>query len=113
VPSILSESGRKSTLSSLPYYLSVFIGLSGSSKGKRRSPKTPRKTKKTYTHGELNKLIDSAIHPFCKNDKRFILLDAFLHAMVERDPPESFRKFVRYNLPELLKQLSERKQGQS
>jgi hypothetical protein len=91
----------------------VFIGLSGSSKGKRKPPKTTRKTKGTYTKGELNKLIDSVIHPFCKNDKRFILLDAFLHAMVERDPPQSVRKFVKYNLPEILKQLNERQQGQS
>lgn len=84
-----------------------------SSKGKKRVSKTTRKTRRPYTKGELNKLIDSMIHPFCEEDKRFILLDGFLHALVEQNPPVTVRKFVKYNLPEILKHLDERQQERS
>ena len=72
-----------------------------------------RKTEALYTKGELNRLIDSVCHPLCESDKRFVLLDGFLHAMVEQNPPVSVRKFVKYNLPAIMKQLSQREQSQS
>ena len=80
--------------------------------GKKQTTKRKRKRKAAYSKGELNKLIDSICHPLCKNDKRFYLLDGFLHALVERDPPETVRKFVKYNLPEIIKQLGEKRQDQ-
>lgn len=67
-----------------------------------------RKRKSTYTKGELNRLIDGVCHPLCTDDKRFLLLDGFLHALVERNPPETVRKFVRYNLPVIMKELKKR-----
>ena len=36
-----------------------------------------------YTKGELNKLADSLCHPLFKVDKGFIILDGFLHALIE------------------------------
>lgn len=84
-----------------------------SKKGKKRDSKSKMKTKTLYTMGELNKLIDSICHPLCENDKRFILLDGFLHALVEQDPPVTVRKFVKYNLPEIVKQPGKRQQEQS
>jgi hypothetical protein len=60
---------------------------------------------KPYSKGELNKLIDSLIHPLSKTDKSFILVDGFLHGLVEQNPPASVKKFIKYNLPELIKQL--------
>lgn len=80
--------------------------------GKKRTTKRKRKRKAAYSKGELNKLIDSICHPLCESDKRFFLLDGFLHALVERDPPETVRKFVKYNLPEIIKQLGEKSQDQ-
>ena len=52
---------------------------------------------------ELNKLIDAMIHPYFQEYPAMILVDGILHAMVENDPDESLRKFVRYNVPRLLK----------
>ena len=85
--------------------------MSASSKGKRRARKATRKSKGLYTKGELNRLVDSLIHPLCEEDKRFILLDGFLHGLIEKDPPASVMKFVKYNLPEILKQLSDKQKG--
>ena len=68
-----------------------------------------RKTKTSYSPGELNRLIDAVVHPLSQTDKRFFLLDGFLHGLVERDPPQTVRKFVRYNLVEILKQLGEKR----
>jgi hypothetical protein len=48
-------------------------------------------------------LIDEMIHPYFKTNPKFILLDGFLHAIVEQNPDESLRKFLKYNFPELLR----------
>jgi hypothetical protein len=51
-------------------------------------------------------------HPFFKENLGFILVDGILHGMVEKDPPERFGKFVRYNLPQIVKEIT-RKRKQS
>jgi hypothetical protein len=33
------------------------------------------------------------------------LLDGFLHGLIERDPPETVRKFIKYNFPQIMKKL--------
>lgn len=72
--------------------------------GKRkRSRKRKRKT--LYTVGEVNRLIDTLVHPLAEKDQGFILLDGFLHALNERNPPLSLRKFMKYNLPEIVKRM--------
>jgi len=48
--------------------------------------------------GQLNKLVDEPLHPYFKVDAGYILLDGFLHALVEQNPSESFQKFLKYNL---------------
>jgi len=68
--------------------------------------KAKKKARKPYTKGELNKLIDSLCHPFWKTNKSFVLVDGLLHAMVEQNPPESVMKFIKYNLPKLLEEIS-------
>lgn len=74
--------------------------------GKFRSKK---KGRGIYTKGELNKLIDSLCHPLFEADEGFILVDGFLHAIVEQDPPVTVKKFIKYNLPKLLEQTGEKK----
>jgi hypothetical protein len=56
-----------------------------------------------YTTGELNKIVDSFIHPFFGNEDSYIILDGALHALLEKDFPMSAEKFIRYNLPQLLR----------
>ena len=53
--------------------------------------------------GQLNKLIDSLLHPLFKKHPGFVILDGVLHALVEQNPEESLRKFVKYNLDKLVK----------
>jgi len=68
--------------------------------------KAKKKAGKPYTKGELNKLIDSLCHPLSKTDKRFILVDVLLHAMVEQNPSETVLKFIRYSFPKLMEEIS-------
>jgi len=66
-----------------------------------------------YSKAELNKLIDSVIHPLAKEDPSLLILDGFLHSLVEQNPPLSVRKFLRYNLPRLVASLKKHKKGES
>lgn len=70
-------------------------------KAKKRRPKSRKEG--LYTIGQLNGLIDDLFHPLFQENPGFILADGVLHGMVEKDPPESFRKFVKYNLPRTVK----------
>jgi hypothetical protein len=55
------------------------------------------------TEGELNRIIDSLLHPLFRKSKVFVIIDGLAHAIVERNPKKSAKKFIRYNLKELLK----------
>lgn len=67
-----------------------------------------RKRKKMYSQGELNKLVDAICHPLAANDKRFYVVDGLLHFLIERAPLLTVRKYLRYYLPEILKEFSEK-----
>ena len=55
-----------------------------------------------YTKGDINKIIDSVMHPLARQHPFFEFIDGLLHALNERNPEESVAKFIRYNLPKLL-----------
>jgi hypothetical protein len=74
----------------------------------RRISKYRRKRKATYTQGELNRLIDGVFHPLCKEDRRFVLLDLFFHGLVERNLSDSVRKFFKYNMSDIVKEINEK-----
>jgi len=59
-----------------------------------------------YTKGEINKLIDSLCHPMCKANPGILIVDGFIHGLVERNPPLSIRKFLKHNLPMLIEEVS-------
>lgn len=63
------------------------------------------KRKPRYSVGEANKLIDAVLHPLAKGNVEVpvLLFDSLLHGIVEQNPKESVRKFVRYNVPKLIK----------
>jgi len=58
-----------------------------------------------FTDGELNKLIDSIMHPIARDNPWFLALDTVLHGMVEEDPSTTTRKFLRYNAPKIIRQV--------
>jgi len=64
-----------------------------------------RKIRKT-DKGKLNKLIDDLIHPYFKEYPAMIIVDGLLHAMVEQNPDANLRKFVKYNVPKIIKTLA-------
>jgi hypothetical protein len=80
---------------------------------RRKVTHTRKSSGKPYTSGELNKLIDSLCHPLSKTNNGFILVDGVLHAIVERNPPVTIRKFIKYNLPEIIKQLQKEDEDNS
>jgi hypothetical protein len=47
-------------------------------------------------------LADAVVHPFFKLDPYFLVLDAVVHVIIERNPSESLVKFIQYSLPKLL-----------
>jgi hypothetical protein len=63
------------------------------SKGQR---KTKRKRRpRTYTKGELTYVIDDLLHPLYKVNEGSVLADAVLHGLVEQNPPQSVKKFIK------------------
>ena len=70
-----------------------------------RDGKKKKKTVSPYSKGELNKLIDNIFHPLFETNEGFILVDGFLHGLVEQNLPLSIRKFIEYNLPRLIRQI--------
>jgi hypothetical protein len=44
-------------------------------------------------------MIDDALHSFYRINEGFILVDGALHDVVELNPPQSVKKFIKYNLP--------------
>lgn len=62
-----------------------------------------RKKGKIYSKGKLNKIIDAIVHPLYQKNEGFRFLDGLAHALVEQDPKTSVKKFVKYNVPELIK----------
>jgi hypothetical protein len=54
------------------------------------SKKKPRKPwSKPYSTGELNRLIDSLVHPYFAKNESFRVLDGVLHAIIEQNLPMS------------------------
>jgi hypothetical protein len=76
---------------------------------KKKSVKAEHKQKPAYSEGDLNRLIDSIFHPLYRKNEAIRLVDGLLHALVEQDPPVSAKKFLIYNVSELVKKASRRK----
>ncbi len=58
-----------------------------------------RRKKQPYSKGELNRLIESLLHPLFTHNPELMAIDVFLHGMGERNPFETAVKFIRYTLP--------------
>jgi hypothetical protein len=73
----------------------------GNGQGKTKGKRRPRR----YTKGELNYLIDDLLHPLYKVNEGFVLVDGVLHGLIEQNPPLSVKKFMKYNLPAIMKEV--------
>ena len=86
------------------------VGACVEGRGEQSMSSGQRKTKKRrrrggYTKGELNYLIDDLLHPLYRENEGFRLVDAVLHGVVEQDPSQSVKKFIKYNLPAVMKKV--------
>jgi len=75
--------------------------LTGRGRRKRRGIKV--------TTGDLNRLIDDILHRHFSENVGFVFVDGLLHAVVERNPEESVRKFVRFNVPVLVREMARKR----
>jgi len=55
--------------------------------------------------GKLNKLVDKIFHPHFKKHPELIIVDEILHIIIEQNPKQSFKKFIKYNLNKILKHI--------
>jgi len=67
-----------------------------------------RKKRNTYSKGEINRLIDSLLHPLFDFNPTFNILDTIFHGFVEQNPSETALKFLKYNLPRIVMELKKR-----
>jgi hypothetical protein len=74
-----------------------------------------RRGRRGLTRGDVNRLIDSMLHPFMKGEQKVpvMVLDALAHAMVEQNPRESMVKFIRYTAPKLLEAAKSRRRNRA
>ena len=78
--------------------------------------KFSRKGKKRihyYSKSDLNRLIDSILHPLAKgkNEVSILILDECLHFLVEQNPTLSLQKFIKYTLPKIVKKYYKETKG--
>jgi hypothetical protein len=66
------------------------------------------KSKPLVTKGRINKAIDVFLHPKYAENQSYRILDGLLHAAVEQDPKSSVKKFVRYNLKDIIEELAKK-----
>ena len=65
-----------------------------------------RRKRAGYSDGEINALVDGFIHPKARKDISWWAVDGLLHALVEGDPKVSAEKFVRFNMPKIIAQVT-------
>lgn len=61
--------------------------------------------KRQYSKGEINRLIDSLLHPLFDQSSALMAVDTALHGLVEQNPPETIKKFARYTLPKIIEEI--------
>ncbi len=71
-----------------------------------RKRKGRRRRALPYSKGDLNNIIDDVLHPFAENETIMVLIDGLLHAIVEGKPSKSLVKFIKFNLPTIIAQLT-------
>ncbi len=58
-----------------------------------------------YSQAEINKILDAIMHPLTRDYPWLNIVDGLLHALNEKNPKSSLRKFLRYNLKSLIDSL--------
>jgi hypothetical protein len=64
-----------------------------------------KKNKKHYSKGEVNRLVDSVLHPMFDHGTVFMVIDTMFHGLVEMNPRVTVKKFARYTLPKIIEEI--------
>jgi hypothetical protein len=67
-----------------------------------------KKSRRQYSKGDINRLIDTLLHPLFDHSPELMVLDSVLHSIVEQNLTETTQKFIRYNLPKIIKEFTTR-----
>jgi len=62
--------------------------------------------KRVYSKSDVNKIIDSLLHPLINEYQFLRFIDGLLHAINENNQKESLEKFVKYHGSELLEEIA-------
>jgi len=71
-------------------------------------PKKRKRRKRSsslYTKGQLNTLADNLLHPLIQKHKELRIIDEMAHIVIEGDLRESLIKFLRFTLPQIVREL--------
>jgi hypothetical protein len=67
-----------------------------------------KKSRRHYSKGDINRLIDTLLHPLFDHSPELMIVDSVLHGLVERNLTETARKLIRYNLPKIIEEFTTR-----
>jgi len=89
-----------------PQFIAVLLALIVSQQN-RKKRRARQKGRAIYSASQVNSIIDATIHPLADQHWVFVVADGLLHAANESDgdPLEILLKFVKYNMPELLRRV--------
>jgi hypothetical protein len=65
-----------------------------------RSKRTKQRV--VYSRSDINKILDTIIHPWIKEYPWLTFVDGLLHTLNERNPKASLQKFIHCNLKPLI-----------
>jgi hypothetical protein len=87
-------------------FITVLLALIVPQQG-RKKRRGRQKGRAIYSTSQVNSMIDATIHPLAAQHWIFVLADGLLHAANESggDPIETLLKFMKFNMPELLRRL--------
>ena len=58
-----------------------------------KTKKKRKKSRKPFTTGELNLVVDAVVHLLCRLNRGFRVLDVTLHGLIEKDLVKTAHKF--------------------
>jgi hypothetical protein len=68
-----------------------------------------KKNRRKYSKGDVNRLIDTLLHPLFDHSPELMIVDSVLHSLVEQNLTETTQKFIRYNLPKIVDEIIKNK----
>ena len=85
--------------------LPIFSSIVHSESDMPKKRKRRKRSSSLYTKGQLNTLADNLLHPLIQKHKELRIIDEMAHIVIEGDLRESLIKFLRFTLPQIVREL--------